>query len=60
MIDPTSIPQYKPDEIEPKWHARWAADKLYETADHPDKQKFYALTMLPTFRGFGISGIGMP
>ncbi len=47
MIDPTSIPQYKPDEIEPKWHARWAADKLYETADHPDKQKFYALTMLP-------------
>lgn len=47
MIDPTSIPQYKPDEIEPKWQARWAADKLYETADHPDKQKFYALTMLP-------------
>jgi leucyl-tRNA synthetase, eubacterial and mitochondrial family len=47
MIDPTSIPQYKPDEIEPKWQARWAADKLYETADHPEKQKFYALTMLP-------------
>jgi len=47
MIDPTSIPQYKPDEIEPKWQARWAADKLYETADAPDKQNFYALTMLP-------------
>ncbi|HPS33364.1 MAG TPA: leucine--tRNA ligase [Anaerolineaceae bacterium] len=47
MIDPTSIPPYKPEEIEPKWQARWAADKLYETADHPEKQKFYALTMLP-------------
>lgn len=47
MIDPTSIPQYKPEEIEPKWQARWAADKLYETADHPEKPKFYALTMLP-------------
>ena len=47
MIDPTSIPQYKPDEIEPKWQARWAADKLYETSDAPDKQNFYALTMLP-------------
>ncbi len=47
MIDPTSIPQYKPDEIEPKWQARWAADKLYETTDAPEKQNFYALTMLP-------------
>ena len=39
MIDPTSIPQYKPDEIEPKWQARWAADKLYETTDAPEKQE---------------------
>ena len=47
MIDPTSIPQYKPDEIEPKWQARWAADKLYETPLDTDGDNFYALTMLP-------------
>ena len=47
MIDPTSIPHYKPDEIEPKWQARWQADGLYEPQRDPDKTKFYALTMLP-------------
>ena len=41
MIDPTSIPQYKPEEIEPKWQARWAADKLYETADHPTGRRHH-------------------
>ncbi|MFZ3150810.1 MAG: leucine--tRNA ligase [Anaerolineaceae bacterium] len=47
MIDPTSIPQYKPDEIEPKWQARWQADGLYHTDQDPARPKFYALTMLP-------------
>lgn len=47
MIDPTSIPQYKPDEIEPKWQARWEADGLYHADQDPARPKFYALTMLP-------------
>ena len=47
MTDPTSIPMYKPDVIEPKWHKKWAADGLYHADIDPDKEKFYALTMLP-------------
>ena len=47
MIDPTSIPMYKPEEIEPKWQARWAEDELYQPDRNPDKTKHYALTMLP-------------
>ena len=47
MIDLTSIPHYKPAEIEPKWQARWEADGLYHANRDPQKPKFYALTMLP-------------
>ena len=47
MNDPTSIPHYKPADIEPKWQARWEADGLYHADRDPKKQKFYALTMLP-------------
>ena len=47
MIDPTRIPHYQPAEIEPKWQARWEADGLYHAERDPDRQKFYALTMLP-------------
>ena len=47
MNDPTSIPHYKPADIEPKWQARWEADGLYHADRDPKKEKFYALTMLP-------------
>ncbi len=47
MPDPTSIPMYKPEEIEPKWQEKWAADGIYHADIDPDKEKFYALTMLP-------------
>ncbi len=47
MPDPTSIPIYKPEEIEPKWQKKWEADGLYHADIDPDKEKFYALTMLP-------------
>ena len=47
MMDPTAIPTYRPDEIEPKWQARWEADKLYQPEHDPNKTKHYALTMLP-------------
>jgi len=47
MPDPTSIPMYKPEEIESKWQKQWEADGLYHADIDPSKPKFYALTMLP-------------
>ena len=38
---------YSPQVIEPKWQARWEADKLYKAVIEPGRPKFYALTMLP-------------
>jgi len=43
----SNIPDYNPDEIESRWHAQWAADKLYEADMNDTRKKFYALTMLP-------------
>ena len=40
-------PVYDPDEIEPRWQARWEADNLYHADIDPEKPKHYALTMLP-------------
>jgi leucyl-tRNA synthetase len=39
--------EYSPQEIEPKWQARWEADDLYRSVIDPDTPKHYALTMLP-------------
>ncbi len=39
--------RYNPQQIEPKWQARWADDKLYRSVIDPDREKYYALTMLP-------------
>jgi leucyl-tRNA synthetase len=47
----TDLPNYNPQEIEPKWQARWAEDRLYEAYIDPKKPKFYALTMLPYTSG---------
>jgi leucyl-tRNA synthetase len=47
----TSIQKYNPQEIEKKWQDRWAADRLYDVTEDPDKQKFYALTMFPYTSG---------
>jgi len=38
---------YKPEDIEPKWQAKWDADGLYEANIDSSKPKYYALTMLP-------------
>jgi leucyl-tRNA synthetase len=38
---------YKPEEIEPKWQAKWADEGLYEANIDPTRPKYYALTMLP-------------
>jgi leucyl-tRNA synthetase len=45
------IDKYIATEIEPKWQARWAADKLYEARDDDLRPKWYALTMFPYTSG---------
>src|SRR5437660_637751 len=45
------VERYKPREIEAKWQARWAADRLYEAVERPDRPKWYALTMFPYTSG---------
>jgi len=39
--------KYVPQEIEPRWQARWADDHLYEVVETDDRTKYYALTMFP-------------
>lgn len=39
--------KYIPQEIEPKWQARWEKDQLYRSRVDPSRPKHYALTMLP-------------
>ena len=39
---------YQPNEIEPKWQARWEADGLYRAgALDAGRPRFYALDMFP-------------
>jgi len=39
--------KYNPQQIEPKWQARWEADGLYHSDIDESRPKHYALTMLP-------------
>jgi leucyl-tRNA synthetase len=43
--------KYDPREIEVKWQARWAQDKLYAVDEDSGKPKWYALTMFPYTSG---------
>ncbi|MDJ0626421.1 MAG: leucine--tRNA ligase [Candidatus Caenarcaniphilales bacterium] len=43
----TSLPEYKPQEIEKKWQNLWEENKLYKTNSKSDKKKFYSLVMFP-------------
>jgi len=38
---------FNPQVFEPKWQAKWEADKLYRSVIDESRPKFYALTMLP-------------
>ena len=38
---------YNPQEIEPKWQARWAEQQLYRTPEDDTRPKFYCLEMFP-------------
>jgi leucyl-tRNA synthetase len=49
---PAAAPdRYDPAVIEPKWQARWAADRLYETPDADAREPYYLLTMFPYTSG---------
>ena len=41
------VDRYIPQEIEPRWQARWETDNLHRSVIEPGKPKHYALTMLP-------------
>jgi leucyl-tRNA synthetase len=47
----TAVDRYNPAEIEPRWQARWEADRLYHARVDPTRKKFYFLTMLPYTSG---------
>ncbi len=40
-------PNYNPQQIEAKWQARWAQQKLFEAEADPKRKKYYVLEMLP-------------
>jgi leucyl-tRNA synthetase len=48
---PQQADRYDPQTIEPKWRAKWEADRLYETRDDDPHPKYYWLTMLPYTSG---------
>ncbi|MBN1565972.1 MAG: leucine--tRNA ligase [Anaerolineae bacterium] len=39
--------KYVPQEIEPRWAKHWEDDGLYNSEIDPNREKFYAMTMLP-------------
>jgi leucyl-tRNA synthetase len=39
--------RYNPKEIEPKWQAKWEADKVYQASEDPAKPKKYVLEYFP-------------
>ncbi|HUU53555.1 MAG TPA: leucine--tRNA ligase [Armatimonadota bacterium] len=47
--------RYDPQEIEPKWQARWRESDLYRTRDDAARPKFYGLEFFPYPSGDGLS-----
>ncbi len=41
------VDRYDPRVVEPKWQARWAADRVFEVEEDPATPKFYCLEMFP-------------
>ncbi len=39
--------RYKPKDIEPKWQAKWEADRIYQASENPSKPKRYVLEYFP-------------
>jgi leucyl-tRNA synthetase len=51
--------RYNPQDIEPRWQARWKRDRTYVTDEDPAKPKFYGLVMFPYPSGAGLH-VGHP
>ncbi len=41
------MPKYDPAKIEKKWQKKWAASKVYQSKEDPNKKKYYVLDMFP-------------
>jgi len=39
--------RYNPQEVEPRWRAAWAAERVFEASNESDKPKYYVLEMFP-------------
>ena len=51
--------EYNPQKIEPKWQKYWDKEKIFQTDNSPEKQKFYCLDMFPYPSGAGLH-VGHP
>jgi leucyl-tRNA synthetase len=47
-------PEYQPQQIEPKWHARWEQERLFAALEESEKPKFYCLDFFPYPSGEGL------
>ena len=47
----SKAPAYHPEELEPRWQAKWERDGLYRAEIDERRPKHYALTMLPYTSG---------
>lgn len=47
-------PEYRPQEIEPKWQALWERSGLYLALEDSDKPKYYCLDFFPYPSGDGL------
>ncbi len=53
------MPEYRPQEIEPKWQNYWEQHHTFKTASSDEKAKFYVLDMFPYPSGAGLH-VGHP
>jgi leucyl-tRNA synthetase len=53
------MPEYRPQEIEPKWQNYWEQHHTFKTTSSDEKAKFYVLDMFPYPSGAGLH-VGHP
>jgi leucyl-tRNA synthetase len=48
--------EYKPQQLDKKWQARWTADRAFEVTEDPSRPKFYCLEMFAYPSGYAHVG----